>query len=318
MDLPGIFLGEGLPVKRKCSTPCVVLGLLGLLLPCTLYAATPGHDRGVWFWQASKTQYGSVAIVGNPALEDTTIANFKRWGITTVYGGYNDPNTAAMRAWNRKLHDNGIASYLLLSETEYIFPSTWQTAHDTMMKNFVVFNQQAAPGERFAGLAFDIEPHILKDSSDHTSWKIATPEQRRAYAGGLLDFLVKTRALLDENGEHTAHIQASLATWYSRTDSITWANTADRDAWFATLAKVCDRISLMDFENGSTDVILRRAQEEGSLLHGTMRIALRANIGMEWKSPADFWKALQAVEAQSGQSADIQSYAILCADEELK
>ncbi len=286
-------------------------------LPALAQSATPtaGHDRGIWFWQARSSPYGSTAIVGNAQLEDQTIANFKKLGVTTVYGSYvftPETDLAVLRQWNRKLTTNGITSYLLLSDVEAIFPARWTSASKVTQTEFVEFNKEAKPEERFAGLAFDIEPHILTTATEHPSWKDATNEQRRQYVGDLLLFLQKTRAQLDANGEKSALIQTSLTNWYSKLgERIEWKNSEDRDAWFTQLAEVCTRVSIMDFEIPSTTVILQRNAEESRLLHGKARIALRANLGKEWKSSEDFWSAVQAVETQTNQSIDIQAYAVL-------
>jgi len=302
---------------HRCPAPYRWFALIMLLSPVAVHAgsraAAPGHDRGVWFWQSPKSPFGSVAIVGDAKREDETIANLKKLGITTVYGSYvSSSDQDALRRWNAKLAANRISSYLLLSETEYVYPERWAAASNILLTNFVQFNHASRPSERFAGVAFDIEPHILPASPGHASWKSADGAERRLDLAGLLTFLQKTRALMDANGEKNARMESTLTTWfYKLNENIQWRDSADRDGWFTQLSQVCDRVSIMDFEIASISGILDRVQEEGVLLHGKARIALRANAGKEWQSSAAFWIAVHTVESQTGQSIDIQDYALL-------
>ena len=302
---------------------CVFLSALGSLLAAAEgQVPVAGHDRAVWLWQSPRSPYGSTSIIGNAGREDEAILNLKKWGITTVYGSYlseGQGNATGLREWNRKLAANGIASYLLLSNTDYLFPETWPQASKIILTDFALFNKQSVEKERFAGLAFDIEPHILKESSYGIAWKQTDASGRRKYLDGLLNVYLRTRDLLNQNGEKDARIAISLPVWYSKLDgSIQWNNALDRDRWFTQLAQVCDRVSMMAFEISDPAVVLRRSQEEVDLLHGKARIALLANLGKEWSSTAEFWNGLQSVEAASRQSVDIQDYALLCEDEKTK
>ena len=284
-----------------------------ILYASSLHAATPGNGRGIWFWQSPESPFGSTAVVGNSNREDIAIANLKKWGVTAVYGSYQPKEgVAAIRAWNRKLAANGITSYRLFADIDDLFPECWPATIDKLRNQFIEFNKNAEPQERFQGIAFDIEPHIFRGSQRHTSWKSASGSDRRAYIEDLLLVLENTRTLLDQNAEQNVRIQTSLTTWYYRLDgSIQWRDHADRDQWFARLAHSCDRVSIMDFETASTSTILRRRQDEGTYLAGKSRIALRANLGQEWLTISQFWSAINAVEAITGDSVDIQSYAIL-------
>jgi len=298
--------------------------LLGLLLgtlsipAATAHASTPGHDRSIWFWQSPDSPFGSLAILGNAAREDAAIARLKAWGVTTVYGSYSGSETpAVLRAWNRKLNSNGISSYLLMADTEDLFPESWTAASARLKANFVQFNRDSSPSERFGGVAFDIEPHIFPGSARHGGWKASEPLIRRQYMADLLQFFQRTRALLDENGEVGAHIEGTLPVWFAKlSGSIQWNDAIDRDGWFAQLSKACDRISLMAFEVPSPATIVQRSDEEGNLLHGKARIALRANLGNEWHSLKDFWAAAHAVEEETHQSIDIQDFARLASESE--
>jgi len=304
----------------------ITIAMASLLLACGPFAPSslraevplPSVDRSIWFWQSPDSPFGSSAIVGNASKEDAAIARLKAWGVTTLYGSYSaaEPH-AALRSWNHKLRQNGITSYLLLSETEDLFPERWPAASDNISADFLKFNRDAKADERFAGLAFDIEPHIFPGSAAHPGWKAADVITRRQYMTDLLQFFQRTRLLLDHNGERNAKIEATLPVWYSKVaGSIQWNNAMDRDEWFAQLTKACDRLSIMAFEVPSAARILQRSQEEVGLLHGRSRIALRANLGDEWQSLDDFWTATRSVEASTHQGIDIQDFARLAAEQD--
>jgi hypothetical protein len=278
---------------------------------------SPGSDRSMWFWQSPDSPYGSSSIVGDTAREDLAILRLKHWGIKTLYGSYSTSETPdQLRNWNRKLRRNGVASYLLFGETEDLFPEHWPAAKVRLANNFIGFNKASRPDDRFDGVAFDIEPHIFRGSDRHTSWKSANGVERREYMADLLQFFQSTRLFLEQNGEANARIEGTLPVWYAKIyGSIQWNNAVDRDRWFAQLAKVCDRLSLMAFEVSSPETILLRSNEEVNLLDGKARIALRANLGKEWSSVDDFWSATRAIEASTHRSIDIQDFARL-ADEE--
>jgi hypothetical protein len=277
----------------------------------------PGNDRSIWLWQSPDSAFGSQSIVGNPAREDAAIARLKAWGVTTVYGSYSSTESPqTLRAWNRKLNQNGIASYLLLAETEDLFPESWPSASNHITSSFLQFNRDSQPSERFTGLAFDIEPHIFPGSTRHPGWKVSDVITRRQYMTDLLQFFQNTRTLLDHNGETSAPIEATLPVWYAKlSGSIQWNNAVDRDQWFAQLTKVCQRLSIMAFEITSPTAILQRSHDEVALLHGRARIALRTNLGHEWNSVNDFWGATHTIEETTHQSIDIQDFARLAAEE---
>jgi hypothetical protein len=319
-------LREGTEIQRT-SLACASFVYAPMLTALLLASYTclparaqtpPGHDRSIWFWQSPESPFGSSSIVGNSAREDQTIARLKTWGVTTLYGSYSSKETPAqLQEWNRKLRQNGIVSYLLFGETEDLFPENWPSANARLTKDFIDFNRTSPSDERFDGVAFDIEPHIFPGSEHHIGWKNSDEVDRRKYMDDLLQFFEGTRRLLDQQGEQHAGIEATLPVWYAKeSGSIQWNNALDRDQWFAQLAKVCERLSLMAFEVSSPATILRRSEEEVRLLHGKARIALRVNLGKEWTSVGDFWNATRTIEAATRQSIDIQDFARLAAEED--
>jgi len=291
-------------------SPRILPSLAALLLVATPFTAKPqnppAQGRGIWFWQSPTSPFGSVAIVGNSAREDATIAQLKTWKVTTLYGSYPaSASVTALRAWNRKLTQAGITSLLLLSETAYLDPATYPQLDAHIHRSFLDFNASASPEERFAGLALDIEPHI------DPTWKTAAPFERRAALQHLLQLHQHVRSLIPA----PAQLEATLPTWYSHLGgSIGWTNALDRDTWFTALASSCDRLSIMAFELNSPAAVLSHSEEELTLLRGHGRIALRANLGHEWPNTAAFWATANTIERQTHAPIDIQSFAILAQD----
>lgn len=297
--------------------PYKVLALALYFSALNATASPPGHapDRAVWFWQKAGSPVSSTLIVGNANLEDQMISRLQQWGITTVYGAYGKSitqNPQAIKHWNRKLALHGIESFILFSDTEAFLPSENETGKSQILKNVVAFNEAANHEERFVGVAFDVEPHIFTGNAQRASWKEATPAVRREYLEGLTDFLQMAREALNQHGQSSIKMEATLPTWYgSLQGRIAWKDAKDRDAWFLRLSQTCDRLSIMDFEIRPIDKIIQRANLEKSLLHGHARIALRANLGEEWSTLSDFWHAVSEVESQTGSSVEIQSYQLL-------
>jgi hypothetical protein len=293
--------------------PIYSLAAAAALAPFAAHAQHP--ERAIWFWQSPKSPFGSIHVVGDSTSEDAAIARLKAWGVTTVYGSYQGDalaNPGSLRAWNAKLSKAGIKSYLLLSETDYLF-DTARPALDAHLKGYLAFNTAAAPAERFAGLSFDVEPHILAPSSHSPGWKAAEPLARRAYLDDLLHLYQHVRTLIPAS----TPLEATLPAWYSHLNgSIGWANALDRDQYFTALASTCDRLSIMAFELDSSAKVLASSEEEVGVLHGKARIALRANLGHEWQTVAQFWQAAHEVEQATHHGIEIQDFAILAADED--
>ncbi|MDE1163116.1 MAG: hypothetical protein PW792_14420 [Acidobacteriaceae bacterium] len=303
--------------RFQASRTGVSLAMLACLAnPLMLAEQTPAHSRGAWFWQSPASPYGSLHVLGKEELQEQTIARLKAWGVTTLYGSYRGDaveSRAELRAWNAKLARAGIASYLLLSETELFFPDRQAAADEKLRNGFVEFNATAKPEERFQGLAFDIEPHILATTSSHAGWKDATSIQRRDYLRNLLTFYQHVRTNIEPNTQ----LEATLPVWFSHLGgSVGWNNSAERDSWFRSMSSTCNRVSLMAFEQNSADKVLARSQEERDLLGPAARVALRANLGKEWGTLDDFWQAAHSMEATTRTGIDIQDVAILAAEED--
>ncbi|MFC6645327.1 hypothetical protein ACFQBQ_06945 [Granulicella cerasi] len=252
-----------------------------------------------------------MAIVASPTAQDTAIANFKAWNVTSVYGSYSsqmDTDPASVRAWNAKLAANGIRSYFLISSATFFLPDQWTNAQAWITKYVINFNAASSAAQSFTGVAFDVEPQSFTGNTTWPSWGAATRAQRRVYATYLVNMLTSARALLKSNGAGSLPIESYLSHSYiSLTSTIQWTDGSDRDAWFASLAAVCDTISVDQYGTNSISSIVSGFQANNALLSNKARVALSTD-GTDWASTSAFFTGAAAVEAQTGTFVDIEDY----------
>src|ERR1700759_1131624 len=100
----------------RCAS---LLSLFALGLSGSQCVGSDGSNRGVWCW-GTPAPYGFNSIVGNDDAQNATLAQFKSWGISHVYGYYAQlqtlPGQTNLAAWNTILDNNDIESQLLISD----------------------------------------------------------------------------------------------------------------------------------------------------------------------------------------------------------
>jgi hypothetical protein len=275
--------------------------------------ATAAKPRGLWFWSKPASPDGSANVLGHPERETEALATFARWHIRRLYGSYanlSDPSAApTLAAWNQKLSAAGIRSEALFSDGKFLSPANRAAFLTATADRILAFNAaRATPAERFAGLALDLEPHA------QPAWKTATPAAKRALLEDYLATCTALRAHLDTHGGRDLAISAALAYWLDRLPpdgSIAWTSPADRDDWFARLARAVASISLMAYERSRPAAILDAAAWELAHFPGRTVVALRARLGVEWKSLADLTAVLPTVEAALPTGIDLENYELL-------
>lgn len=293
--------------------------LLAVVLITTAFSAPAADDkpkpRGLWFWSKPSSPEGSANVLGHPEREAEALAAFARWHIRRLYGSYANllvDSPAKVAAWNEKLSAAGIRSTALLSDGNFALPSH-RAALLAAADRVLAFNTaQSTPAARFVGLSLDLEPHA------QPAWKTATPAAKRARLEDFLGACLALRAHLDAHGGHELSLSAALAYWLDRLPpegSIGWASPADRDDWFARLARAVPTISLMAYERPRPAAILDAAAWEFAHFPGRTIIALRARLGVEWKSLADLTAVLPVVEGAQATGIDLENYELLRAAE---
>lgn len=284
-----------------------------LALALAAGAAEPTlKPRGIWFWSKPASPFGAVNVLGDEAREAEAVATFARWNIRRVYGSYAAlpaASPARAAAWNRRLHAAGIRSESLFAESSAITPAGRAGFLRQIDERVLAFNAaRTDPAERFDGVALDIEPHAL------ARWKTETAAGRRAMLEDYLALCTALRAHLDAHGGRDLAISAALAYWLDRLPPegrVGWRSTADRDDWFRRLSQPVAAISLMAYERSAPAAILDATAWERANFPGRVVTALRARLGVEWKSLADLQRVLPEVEAASPQGIDLENYELL-------
>ncbi len=303
-------------VRRSACLICAGLGLTAFDPVPASAAPDPRPERGTWHWtgRGDNHPYGSARAVGNPESEAEILEIYRRWNIVRVYTSYpadrleNEPDPVAR--WNATLHGDGRNAFLLLSTTRWIFEDQRDALREALRKRLLDFNRSRTdPAERFHGLHFDIEPHILDE------WNRATPEGKRDFLFLLRDLFLDARRYLDENGGAALPIHAALPVWFDRLPpelggrgSIGWESPRQRDGWFRSVGDAVAAISLMAFETPHVRTILGNTEWERAHFAGDVFVALRANLGGEWKDISEMIAAMGEVEAATGGGIDIQPF----------
>jgi hypothetical protein len=268
--------------------------------------------RGLWFWGKPASPYGSTNVVGNAAAETDALAAFHRWRIGRLYGNYaamavDRPN--ALAAWHRRLHAAGMRSESLFSDNGALTSAGRENLLRLVDERVVQFNRTRTDAtERFDGIALDIEPHATPQ------WKAATPETRRQMLEEFLTTCTALRDFLDGHDARELTINAALAYWLDRLPpegKIGWKSPADRDDWFTRLARAVSSVSLMAYERTQPDAIVDAVAWERAHFPGQTITALRARLGVEWKSLNDLERVLPAVEAGTAVGIDLENYELL-------
>jgi hypothetical protein len=263
-------------------------------------------ERGAWFWYQSTDPNGAANIVGNATAENEAIAFFQQWEITRLYGSYSNLPTASaavMGAWNKKLAQAGIDSYVVLSDANLVLPAQQSNLQSLVTSRFVNFNNgRSDPQERFLGIEMDLEPHTLAE------WSSGTNADRRDLLLDMRDAYANVRMTVTSGGYNAADLSAALPVWFDSSSTVGWTNTAERDQWFVDIAASLDAVSLMAYETSSITAIMNNTNYERTNFNGDVIVALRSKLGEEWTTFDEFKDATANVESQLGEGIDIESY----------
>ncbi|BCX46676.1 amidase [Haloferula helveola] len=281
-----------------------------ILLALLILPASASKHRGLWFWAASSSPYGSANIVGNNTLENQTIAFFNARSIKRVYGSYGVrpvSEAATIAAWNAKLQAEGIQSQFLMSENTWIFPANHASFLDKVQQRVIDFNN--APGrlaaEKFDALHLDIEPQALPE------WGSLTDSQQRDYLFLLRDTYAAVRQLFVDAGMPTFPIYADLPVWFDTYPggSIGWTDAAERDQWFDDISAELTGISLMPFDRDTFSNIDSGVTWELANVPN-VRVGIESDVPGTWPDVPAFHDMMEQLEIAYGpaDAVDIQSY----------
>jgi hypothetical protein len=179
-------------------------------------APAPGatrSDRALWVWD-------TAAIIGSPT-EQRALADFaRRTRVTRLF--LQLPDAEAQRGpsgeilldeskWKpflALLSGSGLAAHALVGSPSDAFPDQHKRVLATV-QHVAAYNSAAAPGERFAGIHFDIEPYLLPGFRG---------ARRQSIVTGYLDLLAETARRASIAG---LEFGVDIPFWYDSPDDLT-------------------------------------------------------------------------------------------------
>lgn len=259
---------------------CALLGLSGNAgAQQSQVSPVAPAPRAVWTWEGS-----SYAMLESPAVADEALAFLQRKRINVVYlyaDAFQRRNLVEQqpqlyRAFIRNAHARGIRVCALLgswylSTERYVLPRHQRKAV-AMLQRVLDYNAAAAPVERFDGVNYDIEPHLLDEWEDATRPRL------------LRGFLDMTAAMLEARRKsgQTLVIGPAMPFWW---DGIALEWRGVRRPVSEHVADLTDYVTLMDYRNRAEgrDSILSHAEAEMAYADRTGK---RVVIGLEF-NPAE-------------------------------
>jgi len=248
-----------------------LLACLLLLLPA---AGAASSDRAVWVWEKE-----SYAMLESRATARDAAAFLKSRGINTVYL-YADAFQGRSlllkkpRLYRRLIlyfRSEGISTYALLGSYylrthEYVRPARHAEAV-AMLDRVLAYNAAVKAEERFDGVNFDIEPHMLKE------WNADT---RKSLLG---DFFDMGRKLMDQKKARKAELPIGPAVpfWL---DGIPMEWEGKEKTAGEHAAGLFDYLALMDYRNKAEgrDGIISHAETE---LEYSSKLGRKVIIGVD-------------------------------------
>ena len=289
-------------------TSCTLLDKFeGLIAAEDTGPAPATQIRGIWAWRDAGDPNGTDAVVGDVAAENDMIDALVSWQVDLVYGSYGNRPVSepeVIGAWNRRLHDAGIESYVLMGDPSWYSPGEWANMELKIQDRLLDFNDgRSDPSERFDGLHLDIEPQA------DAAWDVANEATKYTYLSMLYDAYDDAASTI-AGSELT--IAADLPVWFDKlppalggTGSIGWPSAGDRDNWFAKLP--LDSISMMAYERDDDAVIIADVSGEVDLFPGELRVGLNEEVGTTWADIDEMFAMAETLEAQ-GYAVDLHAY----------
>lgn len=257
-----------------------VIALLGMLALAQACSAQTGPSsapasRAVWTWEGD-----SYAMLASQPVADEALAFLQSKHINIVYlyaDAYEGRNWVTQQpqryqAFIRNAHQRGMQVYALLGSwylhTErYVLPGHRHKAKK-MLQQILDYNAASGAAERFDGVNYDIEPHLLDEWSDATRQRL------------LRGFLEMTEAMMKAKHASGQQLQIGPAMpfWWDGIE-LEWHGV--RKPVSEHVFDLVDYVALMDYRNRAegSDSILSHAQSE---MDYARRSGKRLVIGLEF------------------------------------
>jgi hypothetical protein len=174
--------------------------------------ATPG-ERALWVWNTAE-------IIGAPAAQRALVDFARRGHITLLFLQLPDAppqrrasgeivlDASRWKAFLGLLGGSGLRAHALVGSPEDALPDHHERVLATV-QNVVAYNAAAAPGDRFTGMHFDIEPYLLPGFRG---------TRRQQILVGYLDLVAKTALRTRSAG---IEFGVDMPFWYDSLDDLT-------------------------------------------------------------------------------------------------
>ncbi|MEW5906253.1 MAG: hypothetical protein AB1734_05655 [Elusimicrobiota bacterium] len=239
----------------------------GTLLAAALFflPAAASAGRAVWVWEPE-----TFAMLEDRRVAREAIAFLRSKGVDTLYlyadsykgRSHLEKKPELYRALIRRLGKRGMRAYALLGSWHlrthhYVLPGRHREAA-AMLERVLAYNSAVKPGERFAGVNIDIEPHMLDE------WKIDKE-------GLLLNFLDMSRALMDAKARAKGVIPVGPAIPF-------WLDRIELE-WNGSLKPVSEHV--LDIYDTAAIMNYRDRAEgkDGMIDHASSELAYAAKLG---------------------------------------
>jgi hypothetical protein len=181
--------------------------------PASPGTAQPPGERALWVWNTAE-------IIDAPAAQRALVEFARRGRITQLFLQLPDApsqrrasgeivlDATRWKAFLGFLGGSGLRAHALVGSPEDALPDHHERVLATV-QNVVAYNAAAAPGDRFAGMHFDIEPYLLPGFRG---------TRRQQILAGYLDLVAKTA---QRTGSAGIEFGVDIPFWYDSLDDLT-------------------------------------------------------------------------------------------------
>lgn len=261
-------------------------------------SAAPEPSRALWVWNTAE-------LLRDAAARAALLTFLERQGFAVVYlqlpGETGVParleagDAAALRNLVGALQGLGLSVRALDGHASFVLPEKRRQVLDTV-RDVAAYNAAAAPGERFSGVHYDVEPYLLPGFGG---------PRREEY---LTDFVQLVARVASLARRHGLLVGVDLPFWYDMPDEVdgellTVEHKGRRRVVTEHVIDLVDAVTLMDYRTAAygPDGVLFHAA--GELAYAD-RAGKRVYVGLETGVLPDETYVTFAGEAQRGLPRD--------------
>lgn len=283
------------------------------LVAATLGCSAP--DRGSWWYRhpgAGDPHGIEEVFAGTGALSPTDVADAAfACGIRRMYGSYgpmtgsNVPSASQVATFNVDLHDRGMTSEYLLSDSSYLTNPSALYQHVT--ERVLDFNAARADvAEQFDAVHLDIEPVSFP------ACRIATLDPVACYelVAEWLLVIGPVRDLLS-SAEPPVALHVDIHEWIDVTSGgrIAWpadpTSDASRDDWFVSLDAYAEGITVMAYDHVTASDVWNATSYEATHLAHEVRAGMNLDPSTSFVDVPSLLAGALQVETAYGLDTDL-------------